>query len=147
MSEQWAGADALLESLAVQGTASAEGFDWPAVAGVLAKVDEEVQEIRDALVGGDAAHARRELGDLLLVLVNLARFLDANPRDELHAATRRFANRFEMLKAALASEGKTIKNCSPAELERWWQQIKPGADEALRKGLDKGGVPGANSST
>lgn len=126
--------DALLESMAVQEAASSEGFDWPSVAGVLAKVDEEIQEIRDALVGGDHPHARRELGDLLLVVVNLSRFIGADPRGELLDATRRFETRLECLKRALAAEGKNIKSCTPDELEACWQRIKPGADKLLRKG-------------
>lgn len=126
--------DVLLESMQVQSAASAEGFDWASVAGVLAKVDEEVQEIREALVDGDCAHARMELGDLLLVTVNLARFLDADPREELQTATRRFSNRYECLKNALALEGKSVKSCTADQLERRWRQVKPHADKLLREG-------------
>jgi len=126
--------DALLASMRVQEGASAEGFDWSSVAGVLAKVDEEVQEIREALVDGDVPHARRELGDLLLVVVNLARFVGADPREELKSATQRFENRFAHLKHALAEEGMSVEKCAPEELERWWQRIKPRADELLSKG-------------
>jgi len=126
--------DPLQESLAIQSAASAEGFDWATVGGVLDKVEEEVLEIREALAGGDAAHARRELGDLLLVVVNLARFLGADPGEELRTATRRFSNRFEHLKAALASDGRNIKNCTEPELESCWQQVKAGADKQLSRG-------------
>ena len=126
--------DPLQESLAVQSSASAEGFDWPSADGVLDKVEEEVLEIREALAGGDTAHARRELGDLLLVAVNLARFLGADPGAELLTATRRFSNRFDHLKAALAAEGKIIKNCTESELETCWQQVKACADKQLSGG-------------
>ena len=126
--------DVLLESMAIQAAVSAEGFDWPDVTGVLDKVDEEVQEIREALDAGDRRHARKELGDLLLVTVNLARFLDASPREELRAATRRFENRFDFLKKSLAAEGKSIKSCAAGQLEERWQAIKPGADQRLSEG-------------
>lgn len=126
--------DALLASVAIQSAASAEGFDWSHVDGVLDKVDEEVREIRDALAQGDRAHARRELGDLLLVVVNLARFLQANPREELLMATRKFANRYDFLKKQLSAAGKSIELCTAEELEDAWQQVKPDADELFRNG-------------
>lgn len=137
--------DALGYSSQVQASASAEGFDWPEVVGVLEKVEEEIGEIRDALVAGDGAHARKELGDLLLIAVNLARFLGADPREELIVATDRFENRFSQLKILLESEGKTIRNCAPEALEAAWQRIKPEADKLLSEGLDMGRVLGANS--
>lgn len=126
--------DALRYSTAVQAAASAEGFDWPEVSGVLSKVEEELGEIREALGRGDSAHARRELGDLLLITVNLARFLGADPRVELLAATDRFSNRFACLKESLRVEGKMIGNCGLEELEARWQSVKPGADKLLSGG-------------
>lgn len=126
--------DALLYSAAIQAGASAEGFDWPEVSGVLSKVEEELGEIREALDHGDGAHARRELGDLLLISVNLARFLGADPRAELLAATDRFSNRYACLKESLRAEGKTVENCSLEELETRWQTVKPGADKLLSGG-------------
>lgn len=138
-------ADALGYSSQIQAAASAEGFDWPDVAGVLDKVEEEIGEVRDALAAGDNAHARKELGDLLLIAVNLARFLGADPREELIGATLRFENRFRQLKNFLESEGKTILDCAPEALEEAWQRIKPDADKLLSEGLDMGRVLGANS--
>lgn len=123
--------DALLHSFRLQAAASAEGFDWPDISGVLDKVAEELGEIRDALAVGDGDHARRELGDLLLIAVNLSRFLGANPRQELVRATDRFSNRFEFLKKSLVLEGKNIQNCAPDELESRWQHLKHDADKLL----------------
>ncbi|MBL7645164.1 MAG: hypothetical protein JNK74_03130 [Candidatus Hydrogenedentes bacterium] len=137
--------DALIASLCVQASASAEGFDWPDVAGVLDKVEEEIGEIRHALAAGDAPHARKELGDLLLISVNLARFLGADPREELLSATARFSNRYSFLKKSLAGEGKSVGDCDLEALERRWQQVKHEADKVLSTGLDMGRVYGANS--
>ncbi len=139
--------DSLSYSLRVQSAASREGFDWQHIDGVLAKVAEELGEIREALAAGDAPHARRELGDLLLIAVNLARFLDADPRAALREATQRFENRFFHLKNALEKDGKSVKSCTEDELEAYWQRIKPGADNILKKGLDMGPEDGANSSS
>lgn len=124
-------ADALIASLQVQDAASREGFDWPDVSGVLDKVEEEVGEIRQALAAGDSSHARKELGDLLLITVNLARFLEADPRNELLTATARFSNRYAFLKKSLAEEGKNMGNCTLDELECCWQRIKHEADKLL----------------
>ena len=125
--------DAFTHSLRVQGAASAEGFDWDHVDGVLKKVEEELGEIRAAIADKDEAHARRELGDLLLIAVNLARFLGASPSKELRRATHRFEVRFSRMKNALASDGKSLGTCPLDELEGYWQRIKPEADELLKK--------------
>ncbi len=140
-------ADALIASLDVQSVASSEGFDWPDVSGVLDKVEEELGEIRNALAAGDPAHARKELGDLLLISVNLARFLGANPREELLSATARFSNRYGFLKKHLAREGKSVADCPVEELERGWQHVKHDADKVLSTGLDMGRIHGANSGS
>lgn len=137
--------DALEYSRRIQAAASSEGFDWPDISGVLDKVEEEICEVRLALETGDEAHARRELGDLLLITVNLARFLGADPREALVGATDRFENRFQQLKVLLHSEGKSIRDCAPEALEAAWQRVKPVADKLLNEGLDMDRVLGANS--
>jgi ATP diphosphatase len=137
--------DALEYSRRIQAAASDEGFDWPDVSGVLDKVEEEIREVRHALAAGDEAHARRELGDLLLITVNLARFLGADPREALIGATDRFENRFQQLKFFLQSDGKMIRECAPEALEAAWQRVKPIADKLLNEGLDMDRVLGANS--
>ena len=81
----------------------------------------------------------------MLITVNLARFLGADPREELIGATDRFENRFRQLKFFLQSEGNSIRDCAPEALEAAWQRIKPEADKLLSEGLDMGRVLGANS--
>lgn len=139
--------DPIAYSVRVQSGASSEGFDWDHVSGVLSKVEEELEEIRSALDEGDVRHARRELGDLLLVAVNLGRFLGADPGEELSRATERFECRYEQLKKALAEDGKTPETCTADELETVWQRIKPLADKLLNKRLDMRPEDGANSSS
>jgi len=139
--------DAFQESLEIQGNASMEGFDWDSVEEVLDKAEEEISEIREAIAAKDEGAACRELGDLLLVAVNLSRFLKVHPAEELRRATRRFANRYAHLKNALSIDGKMVKDCSVDELESYWQRVKGGADEALSRGLDMAPVDGANSRT
>jgi ATP diphosphatase len=112
------------ESWTIQTQASAVGFDWPDISGVFAKVREELGEIQDAWQTGDREHARRELGDLLFAVVNLARFLEADPLAELQGANERFRLRFGRLKDIVKSQGGVLENYSLAELDAIWEQVK-----------------------
>lgn len=138
--------DAFEESLAIQGTASALGFDWPDVYGVLDKVQEELDEIREALGQDDAAHAQRELGDLLLATVNLSRFLGMHPGEALHVANTRFEARFSCVKFLLAGQGKRAEECTLEELDAVWDQVKALPPQEVAKVLDRGRIHEANSS-
>lgn len=126
--------DALRHAMRVQSEAAARGFDWDDIAGVLEKVDEEAQEIRDALSAGDIAHARRELGDLLLVCVNLARFLGADPAAVLRESTDRFDARVAKATECLAEEGMSTRTCGLEALDRAWIVAKKRLADAQREG-------------
>jgi len=116
--------DPLRESCEIQESASRLGFDWPDITGVFEKVREELEEIESAWSSGNTRHAQRELGDVLFALVNLARFLNADPAQELERTNRRFSRRFEMLKECLRQEGKTVEDCTLAELDMVWRRVK-----------------------
>jgi ATP diphosphatase len=116
--------DAFRRSLHVQSEASAQGFDWPDVAGVLDKVQEELDEIRAALSQGDAVHARKELGDLLLASVNLARFLGTDPAEALHRSTDRFHLRVLRVCELLRATGVAPRECTLEALDRVWIEAK-----------------------
>ncbi len=116
--------DALLDSKRRQDKVSATGFDWPDISGVLDKVAEELGEIRQALAEGNVEHARKELGDLLLVAVNVARFLDADPALELRRATDRLCGRVEKVKALCAARGINMQSCTLCALDELWNEVK-----------------------
>jgi XTP/dITP diphosphohydrolase len=101
--------------------AAAAGFEWDDLAGVWAKVDEELDELRQALAQGDPAHAQSELGDVLFTLVNLARWSNLDPEAGLAGTNRRFLDRFSRVETALGGElgGRPL-----AELETLWRQAK-----------------------
>jgi len=128
------GDNILQASWELQAAASARGFDWPDIGGVLDKIAEELNEIRDALQHNNRHQARRELGDLLLAAVNAARFLETDPAQELHRANVRFQTRFEALLHALESEGRTMESCTLEELDAVWNRVKAKAKETLEKG-------------
>jgi len=100
------------------------GFDWPDIAGVFEKVREELGEIEAALAAGDVPHARRELGDVMFAVVNLGRFLGADPAAELARTNRRFLRRFDLLKRYLREEGRRVEDCTLEELDAVWTRAK-----------------------
>jgi ATP diphosphatase len=102
------------------------GFDWPDVAAVLNKLDEEIAEVRAELPAADPARLADEVGDLLFVVVNLARKLNLDPEACLRGANQKFARRFGAVEASLAAEGRTPSEASLAEMEAAWQAAKAG---------------------
>jgi len=115
------GQSALTGAMTISRRAAAAGFEWDDLAGVWAKVDEELDELRQALAQGDPAHAETELGDVLFTLVNLARWSNLDPEAGLAGTNRRFLDRFSRVEAALGGElgGRPL-----AELEAHWRQAK-----------------------
>jgi nucleoside triphosphate diphosphatase len=114
----------LKESWKIQAEASAMGFDWPEIGGVLDKIAEELEEIRAAIAQGDRAQAQRELGDLLLAAVNTGRFLDIDPAVALEGANKRFTERFAALQNRLSEAGIEMKSCSLDMLDEYWNEVK-----------------------
>jgi len=108
----------------LQAKASTVGFDWNDARLVLDKIREETAEIDEALAGGDKAAIQEEIGDLLFVIANLARHVDADPEACLIAANAKFERRFAGIEAALEREGREPGQASLEELEALWQQVK-----------------------
>ena len=102
------------------------GFDWPDAGAVLEKLDEEVAELRAELHGADPARLADELGDVLFVVVNLARKLGLDAERCLREANFKFARRFAGVEAALAEAGRTPGEASLEEMEALWQVVKRG---------------------
>ena len=102
------------------------GFDWPDAAAVLDKLDEEAAELRAELAQADPARLADEVGDLLFVVVNLARKLHLDPEACLRAANQKFSRRFSGVEAILAVDGRTPAEATLAEMEAAWQTVKAG---------------------
>jgi MazG family protein len=100
------------------------GFDWPDLAGVLAKVREEIAELESAAQANDPAHLREELGDLLFSLAQVARRLDLDAEDALRAANAKFERRFRHVEAALQARGLQPSAVGLDELEALWAAAK-----------------------
>lgn len=104
--------------------AAAVGFDWPDMAGVVAKLEEELAEFKRAQTAGDASRMREEAGDLLLTAVNLCRFIPADAEAVLRAALDKFTTRFAHIEERLVAQGKTPAGANLAELDRLWEEAK-----------------------
>jgi len=97
------------------------GFDWPDIEGVIDKVAEELEEVRQA---PDKEAQAREIGDLLFALVNFARWLEVDAESALRAASARFARRFSAMERLAHQQGTRLDDLSLAEQEVLWQEIK-----------------------
>ena len=104
--------------------ASRVGFDWPSVVGVLKKLDEEVKELKEAVSSQNRRRMREEFGDLLFVLVNVARFLRINPEEALRGTLKKFKSRFNYIETSLRKKGKTFQQSSLTEMDRLWEEAK-----------------------
>ena len=122
------GLPALTRAAKLQARAARHGFDWPALAPVREKLDEELDELDAALARGDRDEVRHELGDLLFTCVNLARHLDLDAEAALREATRRFTRRFGAIEQAAVAQGRRLASLSAAEMEALWEKAK--AEEA-----------------
>jgi MazG family protein len=118
------GLPALTRAAKLGKRAARVGFDWPNPGGVLAKVEEEVVEMREAVISGDTAHVREELGDLLFSVVQAARHLGVDPEAALREANAKFERRFRDMETQLEAQGRSVLDATPAALEALWAQAK-----------------------
>jgi tetrapyrrole methylase family protein / MazG family protein len=112
---------ALAASQEMQARAATIGYDWPDLEGVLAKVEEEVGELREAANPPDRAE---ELGDLFFVLVNVAGRLGIEAEAALRAANDKFRRRFAIVERLAAERAVALRDLSFAELDELWDQAK-----------------------
>jgi ATP diphosphatase len=118
------GLPALVRAEKLTRRAARVGFDWPDAEAVLAKLDEEVAELRVELPAADPVRLADEVGDLLFVLANLARKLGLDGERCLREANLKFARRFGAVEARLAAAGRTPDEATLDEMEAEWQAVK-----------------------
>ncbi len=115
---------ALLRAHQLQSRAARVGFDWPEIAPVVAKVEEELEELEEAIQCGDQNRIESELGDVLFSVVNYARFLKVNSEDAMRGAIRRFIDRFQEMESEVEEKGQTFDSLSLNEMNDLWEKAK-----------------------
>ena len=115
---------ALLQGFQLTRKAARVGFDWHSVDGIFDKLEEETHELRAALKAGKSADIEDELGDLLFVAVNLARYLKIDPEIALHQANTKFTRRFQQMEKIARDRGTTFAKVPRPDMETLWDDAK-----------------------
>jgi tetrapyrrole methylase family protein / MazG family protein len=118
------GLPALMEGFQLTRRAARVGFDWGDIAGIFDKLFEEASELRQALAGGDAQRIESEVGDILFVVGNLARFLHIDPEIAMKKANAKFSSRFRAMERLAKSSGTTFSSVPRPEMESLWDAAK-----------------------
>jgi MazG family protein len=119
---------ALMRSYRVSERAARTGFDWSDLAEVMAKVEEEWDEFREAAQaaedGGSRSNAAVEFGDIIFTLSNVARFMKFHPETALTAAINKFEQRFRSMENAFRRRGEDLEGATREEMDRAWEAAK-----------------------
>ncbi len=115
---------ALHEAYQITAKAARVGFDWPDLPGILQKLREESEELSAAVKEKDDARVTQEVGDLLFVVVNVARFLSIDPETALRRCNRKFNRRFRYLESRIKAQGRELRDTSLAEMDALWDEAK-----------------------
>ncbi|PXA98920.1 nucleoside triphosphate pyrophosphohydrolase [Nostoc sp. 3335mG] len=107
------------------------GFDWPDFASVMAKVEEEIDEVAEAQASGNKATTHEEIGDLLFAVANLARHAGVDAEAALRDANAKFTRRFHHVEARCREEGIAPAEAGLARLDAYWNEVRK-ADKADR---------------
>ena len=136
----------LLKAQRTQEKAARVGFDWKDAQGPMAKIEEELEELRRAisaakgrkegakgderLAPAELEDVKAELGDLLFSVCNLARHLGVDSESALEGSTAKFSRRFRTVEAAAKAEGRNLKDMSLAEMDALWDAAKKSENQA-----------------
>ena len=116
---------AMLRAEKLQKRAAQAGFDWDDRAPVLAKVEEEIGELKQAMVRPEErARLQGELGDVLFAVINLARHLEINPETALREANNKFEQRFRFIQTRLEESGEDLETASLERMDELWEMAK-----------------------
>ncbi|HKJ44323.1 MAG TPA: nucleoside triphosphate pyrophosphohydrolase [Balneolales bacterium] len=115
---------ALLRAQRMQEKAAAVGFDWSEWEDVWAKLEEELQEFREAVQISDKEESKKEFGDLLFSLVNVGRFFDIEAEDSLRMTNNKFQDRFQYIEKKLAEKNLSLNDVTLKEMDVLWEEAK-----------------------
>jgi MazG family protein len=131
---------AVMEAFQMTTKVSRVDFDWPDVASVLEKLDEEVDELKTAAGRDNVDHSEiaDEVGDLLFVAVNVARLLGVDPESALKASNRKFRRRFRYIEDRLREQGRKPADSDHIEMDALWDEAKQREKDQMRLDIRPG---------
>ncbi len=115
---------AIVKALRLQEKTKQVGFEWEKTEQVKDKVDEEMNELHEAVQSGDANKMEDEFGDVLFALVNYARFLKIDPENALERTNKKFIRRFQQIEIMATEKGKVLHDMSLQEMDALWNEVK-----------------------
>jgi MazG family protein len=118
------GLPGLTRAVKLQDKAAKVGFDWPSLAPVFAKMQEELAELEDVVAKSDRTAIDEEYGDLLFVLANVARHLAIDPESSLRSANQKFMRRFRYIEEQLFERGSSPVQSTLSEMDALWDEAK-----------------------
>ena len=116
----------LLRAHRLQSRAAKVGFDWAKVEDVFGKLDEELEEFKEALEKKDKKEIEDELGDIFFVLVNISRFVGVNAEEALRKTISKFISRFRYIEMTAADEGRQLSDMTLEDMDALWNEAKKG---------------------
>jgi len=114
----------LIKAQKLQKKAAKEGFDWDQINDVFDKLDEEIKEFKEAVLKKTPADIQSEIGDIIFVITNIAKFYKIDAEEALRSTNNKFIKRFQYIEQKLEGKGKTLKDSPLEEMERYWQEAK-----------------------
>ncbi len=115
---------ATVKAMRLQEKARQVGFEWDNKEQVWEKVEEEMQELREAIAGGSQEKTEEEFGDLVFSLINYARFLQVDAENALDRTNKKFIHRFTSMEQIALESGRQLNEMSLEEMDAIWNQIK-----------------------
>ena len=114
----------LIKAQKLQKKAAKEGFDWEQINDVFDKLDEEIKEFKEAVLKKKNTDIQSEIGDIIFVITNIAKFYKVDAEEALRSTNNKFIKRFQYIEQKIKAKGKTLKDCPLEEMERYWQEAK-----------------------
>lgn len=113
-----------VKAMRIQEKARQFGFEWDNTNDVWAKVQEELQELQEAVVSGNKVEIENEFGDVIFSLINYARFIKVDAETAVEKTNKKFMHRFMSMEKIAAAQGKSLENMTLSEMDALWTIIK-----------------------
>ena len=114
----------LIRAQKIQKKAAKKGFDWERINDVFDKLDEEILEFKEAVLAKKNMDIQSEIGDIIFVITNIAKFYKIDAEEALRSTNNKFIKRFHYIEQKIEEKGGTLKGSSLEEMEHYWQEAK-----------------------